>query len=153
VLTRADPFPADRLADIVAYIESLPPPPPDPRAGRVAGADTGAVARGRAIFERTKRRDGAPIPEADRCVSCHAPPHFSNLRRAGVGTQGDRDDTGTFDVPHLTGIGSKAPYLHDGRALSLEAIWTAPDVGDLHGQVTDLTKADLNDLVEFMKGL
>jgi YVTN family beta-propeller protein len=153
VLTRADPFPDDKLADIVAYIESLPPPRPDPRAGIVARTDTGAVARGRAIFERTKRRDGTPIPVEDRCVTCHPPPHYSNFRRAGVGTQGDRDDTGTFDVPHLTGIGSKAPYLHDGRALSLEAIWTGPDVGDLHGAVTDLGKTDLNDLVEFLKGL
>jgi YVTN family beta-propeller protein len=153
VLTRADPFPDAELADVVAYIESLPRPRPDPRAGRVAGADTGAVARGRAIFERAARRDGTPIAEADRCVTCHPPPHYSSFRRAGVGTQGDRDDTGTYDVPHLTGIGSKAPYLHDGRALTLEAIWTAPDVGDLHGVVTDLSKTDLNDLVEFLKGL
>jgi YVTN family beta-propeller protein len=153
VLTRADPFPDDDLADIVAYIESLAPPRPDPRAGIVGGKATGAVARGRAIFERTTRRDGTPIAVEDRCVTCHPPPHYSSFRRAGVGTQGDHDDTGTFDVPHLTGIGSKAPYLHDGRALSLEAIWTGPDVGDLHGAVTDLGKTDLNDLVEFLKGL
>ena len=119
----------------------------------MAGRDTGAVARGRAIFERTTRRDGTPIPPLERCDTCHPPPHYTNLKRAGVGTESVSDDTGTFDVPHLTGIGSKAPYLHDGRAVSLEAIWTAPDVGDLHGVVTDLTKADLNDLVEFLKGL
>ena len=153
VLTRADVFPAQDLEDVVAYIESLPAPRQDPRAGRVDGRETGAAARGRAIFERTRRADRSEIPEADRCVTCHPPPHYSNLRRAGVGTQSPTDDTGTYDVPHLTAIGSKAPYLHDGRALTLEEIWTAPDVGDLHGVVTDLTKADLNDLVEFLKGL
>lgn len=153
VLTRADPFPEDKLADLVAFIESRPAPRPDPRAGRLDGRETAAVARGRAIFDRTVRRDGRPIEPIDRCVTCHPPPHYSNFRRAGVGTQAANDDTGTFDVPHLTGIGSKAPYLHDGRAPSLEAIWTAPDVGDLHGVVTDLTKTDLNDLVEFLKGL
>ena len=153
VLTRADVFPPQDLEDVVAYIESLPAPRPDPRAGRVDGRETGASARGRAIFERTRRRDGSEIAAADRCATCHPPPHYSNLRREGVGTQSGADDTGTFDVPHLTAIGSKAPYLHDGRALSLEEIWTAPDVGDLHGAVTDLTKTDLNDLVEFLKGL
>jgi YVTN family beta-propeller protein len=153
VLTRADPFPDDKLADVVAYLESLPPPRPDPRAGFVGGRDTGAVARGRAIFERAARRDGTPIEAADRCVTCHPPPHYSNLRREGVGTGTSRDSSGTFDVPHLTGIGSKAPYLHDGRATTLEEIWTAEGVGDLHGAVTDLTKADLNDLVAFLKGL
>jgi len=153
VLTRADPFPDDKLADVVAYLESLPAPRPDPRAGVVAGRDTGAVARGRALFSRTARRDGTPIDPSDRCATCHAGPHYSNLRREGVGTGAVRDASGTFDVPHLTGIGSKAPYLHDGRATTLEEIWTAPDVGDLHGAVTDLSKADLNDLVEFLKGL
>jgi cytochrome c peroxidase len=73
--------------------------------------------------------------------------------RADVGTKGPLDSSGLFDVPHLTGVGSKAPYLHDGRALTLEEIWTAEGVGDQHGVVTDLNKADLNDLVEFMKGL
>jgi YVTN family beta-propeller protein len=153
VLTRADVFPPQDLEDVVAYIESLPAPRSDPRAGSVDGRETGAFARGRAIFERTRRRDGSEIAAADRCVTCHPPPHFTNLRREGVGTQADSDDTGTYDVPHLTAIGTKAPYLHDGRALTLEEIWTAPDVGDLHGVVTDLTKADLNDLVEFLKGL
>jgi YVTN family beta-propeller protein len=153
VLTRADVFPPRDLEDVVAYIESLPAPREDPRGGRVDGRETGAAARGRAIFDRTRRTDGTEIPEAERCVTCHPPPHYSNLRRAGVGTQSPTDDTGTYDVPHLTAIGSKAPYLHDGRALSLEEIWTAPDVGDLHGVVTDLTKTDLNDLVEFLRGL
>jgi YVTN family beta-propeller protein len=153
VLTRADVFPPQDLEDVVAYVESLPAPRADPRTARVDGRETGAAARGRAIFERARRRDGSEIPAADRCTTCHPPPHYSNLRREGVGTQSGSDDTGTFDVPHLTAIGSKAPYLHDGRALALEEIWTAPDVGDLHGVVTDLTKTDLNDLVEFLKGL
>jgi cytochrome c peroxidase len=70
-----------------------------------------------------------------------------------VGTKGPFDDTGLYDTPHLVGIGARAPYLHDGRAQTLEEIWTLPGVGDTHGVVTDLGKADLNDLVEFLKGL
>lgn len=153
VLTRADPFPEDRLEDLVAYLKSLPPPRPDPRAGWVGDRDTGAVARGRAIFYREARKNGEPIPPEGRCSTCHAGPHYTNRLKADVGTRGPGDSSGEFDVPHLTGIGSKAPYLHDGRAKTLEEVWTAPGVLDHHGVVTDLSKSDLNDLVEFLKGL
>lgn len=153
VLTRADPFPDAELEDLVAFIESLPAPRPAVAPGDVAGRDTGAVARGRAIFERAARKDGTPFAAEGRCVTCHVPPLFTNKQEADVGTRGAYDDRGAFDVPHLTGIGSKAPYLHDGRALTLEAIWTAPDVGDKHGVVTDLTKSDLNDLVAYLRSL
>jgi mono/diheme cytochrome c family protein len=153
VLTRADVFPEDRLNDLVAYIHSLPAPRPDPLAGQVAGRDTGAVGRGKAIFERSTRKDGSPIPSSGRCITCHPPPHYTSRRRADVGTRGPRDSTGLFDTPHLTGIGSKAPYLHDGRAATLEEIWTLPGVLDQHGVMTDLDKTELNDLIQYLRGL
>jgi len=153
VLTRADPMQDEQLADLTAYLHSLPAPRPDRQTGRIEDRDTGAVERGRRLFERVARKDGTPIHSAGRCVTCHPPPLYTNRRRADVGTRGPSDSTGLFDVPHLTGIARKAPYLHDGRACSLEEIWTLPDVGDRHGAVTDLDKKDLNDLVAFLKGL
>ncbi len=153
VLTRADPFPEDQLDDLVVFLESLPPPRPDRGGGRVAELGTGTILRGKQIFERERRKDGAEIPPNGRCSTCHSGAHFSNLLKADVGTQSDFDSTGEFDVPHLTGIASKAPYLHDGRARTLEEIWTMPGVGDQHGVMTDLSKAELNDLVEYLKGL
>jgi len=153
VLTRADPLAGQGLQDLVSFLHSLRPPAPDPGAAEMGGSDNGAAERGRRLFERSTSKDGTPIPASGRCVTCHPPPLYTSRMRADVGTKGPRDSTGLFDVPHLTGAGSKAPYLHDGRALTLEEIWTAPDVGDRHGVVTDLNKADLNDLVVFMKGL
>jgi hypothetical protein len=153
VLTRADPFPEPQLEDLVAFLESLPPPRPDPGAGRVAELAVGAHERGQRIFERRLRKDGSEIPPAGRCSTCHNGPHYSNLLKADVGTGTTTDSDTEFDVPHLTGIASKAPYLHDGRARSLEEIWTLPGVGDRHGVVTDLNKAELNDLVEYLRGL
>ncbi len=153
VLTRADVFPDDKLEDLVAYLESLPPPRPDPGAGRVAELAAGARQRGQAIFERQQRKDGSEFPVAERCSTCHSGPHFSNLLLADVGTRSATDKTGEFDVPHLTGIASKAPYLHDGRARTLEEIWTLSGVGDQHGVVTDLNKSELNDLVQYLRGL
>jgi YVTN family beta-propeller protein len=153
VLTRADPMDEAQLTDLVAFLHSLRAPRPWAAAGRVGGRDTGAVARGKRIFERSTRKDGTPIPPSGRCITCHPPPLYTSRTRADVGTRGPRDDTGLFDVPHLIGIGSKAPYLHDGRALTLEEIWTAPGVGNSHGVVSDLDKVDLNDLVAFLEGL
>jgi len=153
VLTRADVFPDAALDDLVAYIESMPPPRPNGGSDRALGFRTDAAARGRGLFFRDVRKDGTAIPPNARCNTCHSPPHYSNFGRGDVGTGTRLDTSGEFDIPHLTGIGRKAPYLHDGRATTLEGIWTAPGVDDHHGVMTDLNKADLNDLVEFLRGL
>ncbi len=155
VLTRADPIEGEPLEDLVAYLESLPPPSPPAGADPVqaSASRTTAIERGRAFFFRAETKKGRPIAAGNQCVTCHPPPHFTSLERADVATGTAFDSTTSFDVPHLTGVGRKAPFLHDGRALTLEEIWTAPGVEDLHGQVTDLNKNELNDLVEFLRSL
>ncbi len=66
-------------------------------------------------------------------------------------------DTGTptrsFDAPHLTNIYDSAPYLHNGAAPTLEAIWTRFDVLMQHGQTNDLTRGQFNDLIAYLKAL
>jgi len=44
-----------------------------------------------------------------------------------------------------------APYLHDGRARTLEEIWTVYQTDNLHGVSSYWTKQQLNDLVEYLK--
>jgi YVTN family beta-propeller protein len=146
VLTRADPFPARELADLVAYIESRPP-----RRGN--GARTEAVERGKEVFFRTRLADGRELPEQDRCQTCHPPPLYTNRKSVAVGTKGELDTESAFDVPHLVGVEGSAPYLHDGRAPTLEAIWTLHNPDDRHGVTSDMNKQQLNDLVEFLKTL
>ena len=150
VLTMADPFPPDDLSDLVAYIESLPPPNPPVAADAEL---TEAQVRGKAIFERGAQKDGKEIPLEHRCATCHRPPLFTNRLPSSVVTQAPTDASDDFDTPHLIGIGLSAPYLHDGRALTLEEIWTVHSPDDTHGVVNDLNKAELNDLVEFLKVL
>ncbi len=58
-----------------------------------------------------------------------------------------------FDTPHLNNIYASAPYLHDGRAATLEEIWTIYGKTERHGVVNDLTKMDLNYLIEYLKSL
>ena len=46
-----------------------------------------------------------------------------------------------------------APYLHDGRAVTLEEIWTLYSPDDRHGVTSDLGKQGLNDLIEYLRTL
>ena len=58
-----------------------------------------------------------------------------------------------FDTPHLLGIAASAPYLHDGRAATLEEIWTVYNPKDQHGVTNSMNKIQLNDLIEYLKRL
>jgi cytochrome c peroxidase len=58
-----------------------------------------------------------------------------------------------IDTPQLPDITYSAPYLHDGSARSLEEIWTVFNPKDQHGVTNDLTKDELNDLIEYLRTL
>ena len=74
-----------------------------------------------------------------------------NLLSVGEGSW--LDTQAVFDIPHLTNIYETAPYLHDGRADTLEEIWTRFNPNDEHGITNDMTKDQLNDLIEYLKSL
>ena len=150
VLTRAAPFPKKDLDDLDAYIFSLPPT----RTAHAQGAPlTEAQERGRRIFFATRLPDGREFPYAKRCSTCHRPPLFTDRLPADVGTRGPHDSTSSFDVPHLLGIAASAPYLHDGRAATLEEIWTVWNPKDTHGLTNHMNKIEMNELVEYLKTL
>jgi len=139
------------LADLVTYIASIPL---RPNRYRLANGElTPAQERGKAIFERTTRKDGRPIPEGNRCSFCHSGRYYTNQQLADVGTVKWTDRSPMIDVPHLTNVAYSAPYLHDGSAKSLEEIWTVFNPDDKHGVSNDLTKDELNDLIEYLKTL
>ena len=56
-------------------------------------------------------------------------------------------------MPHLNNIYDSAPYLHNGIAATLEEIWTRYNPHDEHGVTNDMTKDQLNDLIEYLKTL
>ena len=80
-------------------------------------------------------------------TALHRPPES---RRRNPDTSRQQGD---FDTPHLTNIYDSAPYLHDGTAYSLEEIWTRFNTYDKHGVTNDLTKDQLNQLIEYLKTL
>jgi YVTN family beta-propeller protein len=149
--TRIDPFTPEELSAVDNYICTIRRPP---NRHRPLGAElTDAQRRGKAMFERTRSNDGRDIPKQDRCSTCHAPPLFTDRQRHDVGTMGPFDREVVFDTPHLFNIYDSAPYLHNGIAHSLEEIWTRYNPEDKHGQTNDMTKDQLNDLVEYLKTL
>jgi hypothetical protein len=112
-----------------------------PRPARAAPADPSAVARGRALFTDTRHA---------ACSACHDPSrNYTNHLTVDVGTGG------AFQVPSLVGIGSRGPFMHDGCAKTLRDRLTvaACGGGDTHGFTSDLTAAQIDDLVAFLESI
>jgi YVTN family beta-propeller protein len=148
---RSQSFNQQQLTDLVTFVLSLPYRPN--RYRMAAGGLTPAQERGKAIFERTKSKDGAAIAEANQCTHCHSGPKYTNQKQLDIGSGKTTDRSPVVDVPQLSNIAYSAPYLHDGSARSLEEIWTVFNPKDTHGVSNDLTKDELNDLIEYLKTL
>jgi YVTN family beta-propeller protein len=152
VLTRTESFDHDELDALVAFIITGIKNPPNLRYNP-NGELTVAQQRGEVIFYRDYDNHGNEIPESNRCYTCHPPPYFTNMQMTDVGTLAPTDDPMLLDVPQLNNVYESAPYLHDGRAATLEEIWTRFNNHDQHGVANDMTKDQLNDLVEYLKSI
>jgi len=136
-LHRHEPLPGE-LADLTAYLQSLPPPRPLPQAQK----DRPARERGRALF------DGKA-----GCARCHHAPTFQDGLTHDVGTATEQDPARQLDTPSLRGVARTAPYLHDGRAATLEEIFTHHNAARRHGYAHRLSEGELRDLVAYLKSL
>lgn len=139
-LFHSEGFNHDQLEDLVEFIKSIPLPP-----NRHLAADgqlTPIQERGSEIFFKKN------------CDTCHTPEtHYTARISTDVGTASKYDTSGRFDIPQLDRVYERPPYLHNGEALSLEEIWTKYNASDKHGVTSDMTKEQLNDLIEFLKTL
>ncbi len=149
--TRIQPFTPEELSALDTYITTIlrPKNPYHPVGSRY----TPAQRRGKLMFERTMTNDGREVPVELRCVSCHPGPYHTDRSLHDVGTRHPTDRGGLFDTPHLNNIFDSAPYLHNGMASTLEEIWTVHNPDDRHGVTNDMTKDQLNDLIEYLKTL
>jgi YVTN family beta-propeller protein len=137
---RSEGFNVTELDAMAAFLNSVPLPPN--RRVAANGKLTPAQKRGKKIYF------------GKRCDTCHPPQsHYTTGRSADVGTGTRHDTSGVFDIPQLDRVYDRPPYLHTGQALSLEEIWTKFNVQDKHGVTSDMTKEELNDLVEYLKTL
>ena len=97
-----------------------------------------------------------------KCATCHSGPMYADSQpgpmppRHDVGTGGD--DSGekmgpAYDTPSLLGVYRTAPYLHHGKAATLEELLTSCNKDDRHGKTSHLSPEQIADLVEFLKAL
>lgn len=128
---------ATQLRALVAFIgaQDLPPNPHRNEDGSL----TAAALRGKALFEGKAE-----------CANCHTGPKAGGQRKAWAGTTPAGLD---LDVPHLIGVYDTYPYLHDGRAKTLEEVLTRYDDQKAHGKAHELNPEELKDLVEYVREL
>ena len=131
------------LDALAAFVESLQPKPSPFR--QADGTLSPAALRGQAVFHR-----------ADvGCADCHIPSLFTDLLGHDIGTgNGPGELLGpAFDTPSLRGVWHTAPYLHDGRASTLQDVLVTHNPTDQHGQTVHLSEAEVQDLVAFLRSL
>jgi YVTN family beta-propeller protein len=96
------------------------------------------------------------------CAKCHSGPFYTDsqpgaerkLHDVGTGNADSSEKIGPkYDTPTLIGVYRTAPYLHHGKAKTLEEVLTTFNPENQHGTTTQLTPAQIADLVEFLKAL
>ncbi len=133
-----EPTEAD-LDALLAYVKTLdwvPSPHRNPD-----GTLTAAAKRGQSVFQ------------AKACATCHAGPDFTNPGVFTVGLESPDDALKGFNPPPLRGVYSRSPYLHDGRAKTLEEVLTEHHRPSQLTGKPDLTPKETADLIAYLKSL
>jgi YVTN family beta-propeller protein len=125
---------ADQIGDLTAYLKTLTPPPS--RARLLGQVDDVAVKRGRDVFTK------------QACANCHAPPTYTTGKTYDVGLA-DEMGLKTFNPPSLRGVSQGGPYFHDGRAATLESVFTR----HRHQLKGHLAESELKDMLSFLNSL
>jgi cytochrome c peroxidase len=129
--------PEEDAAAIDEYLKTLEPVP----SPHLVDGDLNASAkRGLRLFG--DRRLG--------CIICHPPPLFTDLRSHDVGTQNSEELESSFDTPTLIEVWRTAPYLHDGRHVTIKEMLLKEK---RHGNVSRLGPREIDDLAEFVLSL
>ena len=125
---------------LYAYLTSLRPEP-SPHLTK-EGELSESAKRGKQLFEG---RAG--------CARCHPAPYFTDKKMHNVGVLSSNEPDGKYDTPSLIEAYRTAPYLHDGRALTIDEVLTRHNAAGRHGKVKELSEQELRDLVEYVLSL
>jgi mono/diheme cytochrome c family protein len=128
---------ARNVADIEAYLGWLrPPTAPEYDDGRAS-----LVARGREVFNASSAE----------CSTCHAGDPLTDGDTHDVASRGKGDRLKAFDTPSLRFVARSAPYFHDGRYASLDALVAGVD-GTM-GHTAQLSPDDRAALLAYLETL
>lgn len=126
---------AEDVDALVAFLETIDFVPPRPP------SSPEAVARGQEVFR------------ARSCSRCHAPPDYTAPRVHVVGLESQDDIYRGFNPPSLRGVRHRAPFLHDGRARSLEEVFAKKHHPPRSEGEEEMTREEIADLVAFLESL
>lgn len=84
---------------------------------------------------------------AQRCSSCHSGASLTNNKSEDVGTGK------AFQVPSLVGVAWHGPFIHDGCAATLRDRFLPGCGGTKHGDTSDLSAVQIDDLVAYLETL
>jgi cytochrome c peroxidase len=130
---------ADDVKAVVAFLGTLDHPP-NPHRGP-GPALSAAAGRGESLF---RGKAG--------CVRCHKGADYTSPKTYDVKLESDGSPYDEWNPPSLRGLCDRGPYLHDGRADTLEEVLRGAHAPEKLGG-EELTPAERRDLVEFLKSL
>jgi YVTN family beta-propeller protein len=127
--------PEEEAVAIDEYLKSLKPVPSP---YLINGKLSASAKRGRKIYSKA------------RCDSCHKDSLHTDLRQYNVGLGKGLDKDRKFDTPTLVEVWRTAPYLYDGRAVTIEEVLTKYNPDDKHGMTSNLSDKEITDLANFV---
>ena len=124
------PLATDQTQALSGWLNAIPLLPNE------APVDPDAVTRGQALFQSAEVG----------CAGCHSGAKLTDNVTIDVGTGG------AFQVPSLRGLKFRAPYIHSGCATTLADRFGTCG-GANHGQTSQLTAAQKQDLITYLETL
>lgn len=126
-----------------AYAMSLRPVPSP---YLVKGSLSKSAKKGEKLFKKAGCRECHPSskdgPDGERL--------FTNLKKYDLGLGVGNEEGREFDTPTLVENWRTAPYLYDGRALTMEELLTTCNPKDAHGVTKNLTPDEIKALADYI---
>lgn len=128
----------EKASAIDEYLKSLRPiPSPFLKNGKLSDS----AQNGKILFEKAG------------CAGCHSGQYYTDLQKYNVGTGEGSELDREFDTPTLIEVWRTSPYLYDGRATTINDVFTKFNTNNTHGFTTDLKEGELKDLLEYVMSL
>ena len=107
----------------------------EPYAGKLA----------RTVLRGESSRKGADL--LDNCDECHSGPYYTDMKMHRIGE--DIEFENGWDTPTLCEVWRTAPYLFDGRAATMEEVFTVHK----HGIEKKISAKEAEELAEYVNSL
>ena len=119
------------IAAMLAFLETLAPPP---RPSLGAATDRERLRRGESLFN-----------DKAHCSRCHRAPYYTSPAVYDVHLEAEGSLYKLWNPPSLLGLYDRGPYLHDGRAKTLDEVLQKYHTPEMLGgkKLTDDERSDL----------